>query len=137
MMIESLWLQTSLFPRQVWQFLKALAQKILALILAVLMPLVLGLIAVEAKQKNQPDLMGNLLYVALPSEGYVEVRQPEASDRRGLMTERWQGQEQVSLLFEPVQNMEQQTTLPPELMWQLQATAWSYQTLLADAWLLN
>jgi hypothetical protein len=90
-MVDSLLMHVSLFPQQVWQFLQTLGQKVLAAIVAILMPLGfwLGLHIGRNATGSQGNLepLTNLIYLELPAEGYEEVRPADGGDRRGAMQE--------------------------------------------------
>jgi hypothetical protein len=80
-----------LFPNQLRQFLQALGQKVLSLLIGLMMPLLLWLgIGEQAGRAKAnptvgiPEPLLNLIYVNLPAEDNREVPQPTATNRRGL-----------------------------------------------------
>lgn len=93
-MMESLLLHASIFPKQLWNFLQSLGQQIVAIGMAVLMPLGLmfGLFPSSGRNHTQSSIAAqatvvNLIHL-LPVETYEEVPQSNAVDRRGQMVER-------------------------------------------------
>ncbi|QYO63004.1 hypothetical protein [Leptolyngbya sp. 7M] len=91
-MLDFLFRHARLFARQLWQFLQRLGQNLLALIIAVLMPIGiwLGLPALFGRSTGaevNAELFTNLIEVALPLAEYEEIPQPDAAERRGPMAE--------------------------------------------------
>lgn len=103
--MDTLLTHASLFPKQLQQFLETLGHKILALLIAVVMPLVLwlGLAGQPGRHRANPspgiqEPLSNLVYVNLPPETYREVPQPEATRRRGLWESRMAGEQIAQLV---------------------------------------
>jgi hypothetical protein len=116
-MFSFLLMHVSLFPQQVWQFLRALGQKVLAAIVAVLMPLSFGLgLTLHERSTTDsevnPEPLINLIYVELPAEGYEEVPQAGAGDRRGAMQEERREGRCLELLIDAPMSFSDSVLLP-------------------------
>jgi hypothetical protein len=128
-----------LFPNQLQQFLQTLGQQVLTLLIAVVMPFLLwfGLGEQPGRAKAvamTPKPLLNLIYVALPAEGYQEVPQRAASNRQGLWEKRCpDGEREIQLAVESEDGNSHLSVLP-DFDWSNLRTnsGYLYQTLLPN-----
>ena len=138
-MFDSLILQVRLFPQQVWQSLRALGQSLVASLMAslitVLMPvaLLLGLEPVgrPAGESFNVESWATLLH-PVPTRSYEELPSVEASDRRGAMAEN-RGDRERLFHWVAANQPDLTSTVLPDMVIQLQAERWTYQTLLPNS----
>ena len=138
-MVDSLILQVRLFPQQVWQSLRALGQSLVASLMAslitVLMPvaLLLGLAPPgrTGEESFNVESWATLLH-PVPTRSYEELPSVEASDRRGAMAENRSDRERL-FHWVAANQPNLTSTVLPDMVIQLQAERWTYQTLLPNS----
>lgn len=132
-MIELLLLQARLVTQWLWQLLRRLGHQLIAIGIAVLLPLGLMLGLIVSPERNgkpltlqQPPLV-NLLHL-LPLVPYREVPQVNATDRRGAMAEKRTGCDRSGELSAPPLVTPESVLLPGFLLIQLDVmpqTVWT------------
>jgi len=138
-MLDSLILQIYLFPGQVWQSLRALGQTLLASLMAglvaMLIPvaLLLGLAPPSRTggESFNVESWATLLH-PIPTKFYEELPPVEASDRRGAMAEN-RGDRKRLFDWVAANQPDLTSTILPNMVIQLQAERWTYQTLLPNS----
>ena len=140
--IELLWTQAALFPRQLWQWLKQLGRKLLAIVVACLLPFALFFDALPGRSKASATIeltFPNLLYVSLPEGNYKELPTEQQSDRRGPISENREDIDRPSALLIPALNPSTSVLLPASVVRSNLAPSVfnSYHPWLSDRWTIN
>jgi len=134
-MLDSLILQVRLFPRQVWQSLRALGQTLMASLMALLMPVALllglGQPGRTVGENFNVESWATLLH-PVPTRSYEELPPVEASDRRGAMAEH-RGDRERLFDWVAANQPDLTSTVLPNMIIQIQLERWTYQTLLPNA----